>query len=118
MVSGNGATGDALNAVRAALAARDGELAAADDELAVLLRSAQQDGVDSVRRIDAVRSAIDAAVAGRNIDGAASARELGAFLVERNREISAILADAQAAIDAKVVALQQLSERYRGTAQR
>lgn len=114
MVSG---TGDALSAARAALAARDGELAAADEELLAILHAAHREGIASVRRIDAVASAIDAAVAGRNTDGAAAAREFGAFLVARNREISDIITDAQAAVTAKTIALQQLSGRYRGTAQ-
>lgn len=115
MMSGSG---DALNAVRAALAARDGELAAADDELVSVLHGAHRDAQDGVRRIDAVASAIDAAVAGRNTDSAAASREFGAFLVERNREVSDIVTDAEAAVTTKTIALQQLSERYRGTAQR
>lgn len=118
MVSGNGEAGDALSAVRSALAARDGELASADDELAAVLHGAHRDAQDSVRRIDAVRAAIDSAVADRDTDGAAAAREFGAFLVERNREISTILTEAQAAVSAQTIALQQLSDRYRGTAQR
>lgn len=118
MASGSSEAGDALSAVRAALAARDCELAAADDELAAVLHGAHRDAHNSVRRIDEVRSAIDSAVAGRDIDGAAAARAFGAFLVERNREISAIITDAQAAVSAQTIALQQLSDRYRGTAQR
>jgi PHP family Zn ribbon phosphoesterase len=115
MMSG---TDDALSAVRAALAARDGELAAADEELVAVLHAAHRDGISSVRRIDAVASAIDAAAAGRIIDGPAAGREFGAFLVERNREIRDIVTDAHADVAAKTIALQQLSERYRGTAQR
>jgi hypothetical protein len=118
MVSGSSEAGDALSAVRSALSARDGELAAADGELAAVLHGAHRDAQDSVRRIDAVRSAIDSAVGGRDVDGAAAAREFGAFLVERNREIIAILTEAQAAISAQTIALQQLSYQYRGTAQR
>lgn len=118
MTSGTGETGDALSAVRAALAAGDHELAAADAQLADVLRTAQREALESVARIDAVRSAIDSAVADRDIDGAAAARDFGAFLVQRNRQISAIITESQAIATAKAIALQQLSEQYRSTAQR
>ena len=117
MADGTGETGEALDAARGALAARDGDLAAADSALIALLGAAHRTAADCARRIDAVRAEIKAAVARGPAGSAASAREFGAFLVAKNREIIGIVTEARADAAAKTVALQSLGERYRGTAQ-
>ena len=110
-------TDDALDAARAALAARDRDLADADAALTAVLDAACRTATGCARRIDGVRAEIDAAVAGARFDSAAAAREFGAFLVAKNREIIAILTEARADTDATTVALQALGERYRSAAQ-
>lgn len=112
-----GETGDALDAARSALAARDGALAAADSALALVLDGAYRSAAGCVRRLDDLRAEIDVAVARGPFESAAAAREFGAFLVAKNREIIAIVAEARADAAAKAVALQALAEHYRGPAQ-
>lgn len=112
MVSGNGASAEALSAARTALAARDDDITRADRALTDLVRGAHRVAVESMRRIDAIRTDIDSAVA-RGPGGSAAARELGFFLVAKNREVIAIITEARADAAAKTVALQDLSERYR-----
>lgn len=110
-------TDDALDAARATLAARDRDLAAADAALTAALHAAYRTAADCAHRIDGVRAEIDAAVARVRFDSAAPAREFGAFLVAKNREITALLTEARADADAATVALQALAERYRSPAQ-
>lgn len=110
-------TDDALDAARAVLTARDRDLADADAALTAVLDAAYRTATGCARRIDGVRAEIDAAVAGVRFDSAAGAREFGAFLVAKNREIIALLTEARADADATTGALQALAELYRSAAQ-
>lgn len=110
-------TDDALDAAGAALSARDRDLADADAALTAVLHAAYRTAAGCVRRIDGVRAEIDAAVAAARFDSAAAAREFGAFLVAKNREIIALLTEARAHADATTLALQALADRYRRSAQ-
>lgn len=104
----------ALGSAAAALAARDIALADADRVLADLVRDAHAMATESIRRIDTVRAAIDAAVAECQIRDSASGRDFARFLIDKNRELHAIIAEAAVAAAAKTVALQELTAVYRG----
>lgn len=105
---------EALTAARAALAETEARLAAADRVLADAVRDAYRSAVDSIRRLEAVRSDIDAAVARRRTDSAAAGREFGRFLLEKNREITAIVDEARSESHARTRELQSLIGRYTG----
>lgn len=102
----------ALSAARAALADADARLADADRLLAAAVRDAQRISRESVRRLQAVRSEIDAAVARRRTDSVSAGREFSRFLLDKNREISAIVDDARSRAHAAAVALQDLIPAY------
>lgn len=104
----------ALARAGAALAARDAALAGADRELAQVVRDAHDLARESIRRIDSVRAEIDAAVAGFRVDDSAEGREFARFLLDKNRDLIAVVTAARAAAEAKTAALQQLTARYQG----
>jgi len=118
MGGGTGETGEALDAARAALAAADDDLAAADEALTGVVRRAQRLAADCLARLDAVRSEIDAAAAAGPAGSATAGAEFGRFLVAKNREVIDIINAARADIAASAVALRDLGERYRSSAQR
>lgn len=103
---------DALTTARAALAVADARIAAADRQLADAIRTAHRVAVDSISRLEAVRSDIDAAVVRQRTDIAAGAREFGRFLLDRNRDIAAILEQAQSEAAAGTAALRTLIGEY------
>ncbi|TXI46894.1 MAG: DUF4226 domain-containing protein [Mycobacterium sp.] len=113
MAQHGGTSGDALDAARAALAARDAELSAADQELTDAVAVAHAIASDAIRRLDRLGAQIEAAASGRVPDSPAAARELARFLVANQREMADIIAGAQAEIDAKIAVLQRLTERFR-----
>lgn len=104
---------DSLDAAQRALAARDAELAVADRDLAEMLTDAHALAVASIGRIDAINAELDAVAAQPPEDSPAAAHELSRRLIARNREIAAVVREAQAAVHAKVLAMQGLTERYR-----
>jgi hypothetical protein len=108
-----GSTADALEAARRALAARDADLSEADRALAEAIHGAYTIAVDSINRIDAINAEVDAAATDHPKDTAAGAREIGHHLLAKNREIAAVIIEAQAAAEAKTIALKGLTERYR-----
>lgn len=108
-----GESGQALTAARAALTARDAELAAADRVLRAIVAEAHAVAAESVDRIAAIRADIDAAPAGRSVDGPAAAHALSRLLIAKQREITAVVNAARAEVDAKTVALQGIAEQYR-----
>lgn len=112
-MSQQGNSAAALQAARAALAARDADLAAADRALAAAVAEAHAAAVESIGRIDAIKSEVDAAVSDQPRDSAASAHEFGRNLVARNRDIAAVVTEAAAVAHAKTVALKELQDRYR-----
>ena len=108
-----GGSGEALEAARRALAARDADLADADRALTEAISSAHAIAVGAIGRIDAITADVEAVVTGQPKNNAAEAREIGRRLVAKNREIAAVVDEARAAADAKTVVLTQLIERYR-----
>lgn len=111
----SGQAGRALESARAALAARDADLAAADRALTAVVASAHRAAVMSIDRIEAISTDIDAAVSGRRLDGPAAAHELSRFLLDRQRAIGAVLYEAMAVAQSKTLVLQELTDRYRLT---
>jgi hypothetical protein len=107
-----GDSGEALEAARRALAARDADLADADRVLAQTVREAHSVAVEAIGRIEAIGSDIEAVVTVRR-EGAAEGREIGRQLVAKNREIADAITEAKAAAHAKTAVLQQLMDRYR-----
>jgi hypothetical protein len=107
-----GDSADALAAARRALAARDADLADADRALAEALTGAHTIALESIGRLEAISAEIDSAATEHLHDSAAGAREVGRHLVARNREITEVISAAQAAVDAKTVALKELAGRY------
>ncbi|AQT78029.1 hypothetical protein B1R94_00420 [Mycolicibacterium litorale] len=107
------AAGQALEASRSALAARDRELAEADADLAAVLAAAHDVATGAIRRLDAVSAEMEAAVAQRAVTTPHEGREFARFLLDKQHEIADIVNTARAASEAKAVALQHLQERYR-----
>ncbi|MCB1265158.1 MAG: DUF4226 domain-containing protein [Mycobacterium sp.] len=107
-----GETGETLQSAAAALFARDAELGAADRVLADVVASAYRAAAESISRIESIRGEIEAAASERSVDHPAAGRELSRFLIAGQREIAAIVADAQKSAQSKTVVLQQLMQRY------
>ena len=112
-MSQHGDSPDSFEAARRALAVRDAELAAADRDLAEVLTDAHALAVESIGRIDAINAELGATYIRPPGDSPAAAHELSRHLVAKNRDIAAVVRDAQAAVQAKVVVIQQLTDRYR-----
>lgn len=107
------AGGEALQASRTTLAARDRELAAADAELAAVLTAAHDTATEAVRRLDALSAEIEAAVTQRAVTAPYEGREFARFLLDKQHQIADILTTARAESEAKAVVLQRLKDRYR-----
>ena len=113
MAERSGTSGDVLDAARAALAARDAELTAADRELTDAVAVVHAIATDAIRRLDRLGTQIEAAASGRVPDSPAAAQELARLLVANQRQMADIVSAAQAEIDAKTAVLQSLTERFR-----
>lgn len=114
MAAHSGQSGEALEAARVALAARDRDLAEADAELAGVVSGAYAAVTDAVRRIEAIQSEIDAAVARYDADTPAQGREVARLLLDKNRELIDLVGAVKADAQAKTAALQGLLRRYQG----
>jgi hypothetical protein len=108
---------DALVSAREALTAQMRSVAAADRVLADTVRGAYVVASESLRRIAVLQSEIDTAVA-FPVRGYASAGELHRFLLDKNRQLTVILSQANSSAAAKTVVLQALSDSYLSAAQR
>jgi uncharacterized protein DUF4226 len=100
---------------QSALAGRHGVAAEADRVLAETLAGAHAAARESIRRLDAIAEQIDRAVlhqAELSIDTPMGAREFHKFLVAKQREIAAVLADAREFDHAKRAVLESLREQY------
>ena len=96
-------------AARAELAARDGALRNADHALTGVVSAAVAAAADAIRRIEAVQAEIDST----GCDGTAlENRERGRRLLQRQRDVIAIITGTRAAASAKTIELQRLSECY------
>lgn len=105
-------SGDALEAARRLLAARDADLADADRVLAATVAEVHGIAVDAIGRIEEIRSAIETVVSDGTTGSPAGAREVGRDLVAKNRELTGVVTEARDAALAKTLALKQLAERY------
>jgi Domain of unknown function (DUF4226) len=111
-------TGPGLGAIQArqsALASRHDTAAEADRVLLDVLASAHTAMRESVRRLDAIADEIERAVPRHNslaVDTPMGAREFQKFLVAKQREIAAVVADARELDRAKTAVLESLRGEY------
>ncbi|MGH3966727.1 MAG: DUF4226 domain-containing protein [Mycobacterium sp.] len=110
--------GPSLGAIRArqsALAGQHSTAADADRVLAEALASAHAATREAVRRLDAIAEQIDRAATNRAdlaVDTPMGARAFHQFLVDKQREIAAVVADARELDRAKRVVLDGLRAQY------
>jgi hypothetical protein len=105
----------ALQARQSALASQHSTAADADRVLAEVLASAHAAIRESIRRLDAIADEIDRAVPDRAdlaVDTPMGAREFQRFLVAKQREIAAVVADANELDRAKSAVLETLRAQY------
>ena len=114
MTERGGQMGEALESARAVLAARTRDLADADAELSAVITGAHLAAVEAIRRIEAVQSEIEAAVAQHTGDTPAHGREFARFLLDKQRELVDLVTAAKSDAAAKTAALQGLLHRYQG----
>ncbi|MEM6106531.1 DUF4226 domain-containing protein [Mycobacterium sp. 050272] len=111
-------TGPSLTAIQArqsAMATRHDSVAEADRALVDVLASAHDAMRESIRRLDAISDEIERAVPQQRslgIDTPMGAREFQKFLVAKQREIAAVVADARELDRAKTAVLQRLRGEY------
>ena len=106
-----GAIGDQ----QTALAQQHTAAAEADRALAEALARAHAATVEGVRRLDAIGAEIDSAVTNQaafGLDTAVGAREFQRFLVAKQREILAVVSEAQEVDGAQRAVLDRLGEHY------
>ena len=111
-----GDSGDALESARQVLAARDADLADADRALADAVAAAHALAVEALSRIDAISDDVEAAATDQPKNGPAGARDVSRHLVAKNREVAEVITEAEIAVQAKTVALRELTGRYRPSA--
>jgi hypothetical protein len=113
MAAQEGESGPQLASARAALAARDADLADADRLVAEAVAAAHAAATYSIARMDEIRADLDAVATARAQESPAEAHELTRLLVAKQREITALVQDARAVAESNTIVLQHLSERYR-----
>jgi hypothetical protein len=110
--------GPSLSAIRAqqsVLASQHSTAAEADRVLAEALTSAHATTRESLRRLDAIADEIDRAATGRvdlAVDTPMGVREFQRFLVSKQRDIRAVVADAHELDRAKRAVLDRLRAQY------
>ena len=105
----------AIQARQSALVSQHRTAAEADRVLAEVLASAHAAARESIRRLDAIGEEIDRAAADRAdlaVDTPMGVREFQRFLVAKQREIAAVVADARELDRAKRAALDGLRAQY------
>jgi hypothetical protein len=105
----------AIQARQSAMATQHGSVADADRVLMDVLASAHAAMRESVRRLDAIADEIDRAVprqASLGVDTPMGAREFQRFLVAKQHEIAAVVADAHELDRAKTAVLERLRGEY------
>jgi type IV pilus biogenesis protein CpaD/CtpE len=115
MTSNEAMSVGAIRSRQSALATQHGAAADADRVLADVLASAHAATRESVRRLDAIAEELDRAATGRSelaVDTPIGAREFRKFLVAKQREIAAIVADARDLSRAKRAVLDGLRAQY------
>lgn len=107
----------AFRSRQALLANQQGAAAEADRLLGEVLASAHAATQESVRRLDVIAEEIESAVVQRErlaVDTPLGVREFQRFLLAKQREIRAVVAEASELARAKSIVLEALRERYRG----
>jgi hypothetical protein len=105
----------AIQARQAALGKHHSAVAEADRVLAEALASAHAVMRESVRRLDAIADEIERAVPGQAdlaIDTPLGAREFQRFLLDKQREIAAVVTNAHELDRAKTAVLERLRAQY------
>lgn len=105
----------AIQARQAAMASQHDSVAEADRVLTEVLASAHAAMRESIRRLDAIADEIERAVPQHNtlaVDTPMGAREFQKFLVAKQREIAAVVADARELDRSKTAVLQSLRGEY------
>lgn len=108
-----------MRARQSALAGRHGMVAEADQMLADVLADAHESIRESVRRLDAIADEIDRAVlhqADLAVDTPLGAREFRNFLLAKQRDIAAVVAQARELDRTKTAVLQGLRSQYLSSA--
>lgn len=106
---------EAVEARRSTLASQHGAASEADLVLTDVLNTAHSAACESVRRLDAIAEQIDHAVvqqANLAVDTPMGAREFHKFLLDKQREIAAVVAGARELAQAKRAALENLRAQY------
>lgn len=99
----------------AVLAAQNRSSAGADTQLQTLLRRAHEASVQNLGRLDVIERSVDEAVARQSslaLDTPAGARQFQQFLLQKHREILAVVDDARSADSALESQVQGLSQGY------
>ncbi len=105
----------AMQARQSALAGQHSTASDADRVLAEVLASVHAASRESVRRLDAIAAEIDRAATERAdlaVDTPLGARELHRFLMDKQREIARVVADARELGRAKRAVLEGLRAPY------
>jgi Domain of unknown function (DUF4226) len=114
MVEQAGQSAAALQARAAALADRHAEIASADRALAEAVAAAHSVATEALAALGRIEAEIESAVAAHvPEDGPAAARQLQRLLIDKQREIASVVADAQTRASAKAAAVQELTDSYR-----
>jgi hypothetical protein len=106
---------DVLRARQSVLASQHSTAAEADRVLAEALTSAHAATRESIRRLDAIAEEVDRAATDRAVlavDTPVGVREFQRFLVAKQREIAAVVADAHELDRAKTAVLDRLRAQY------
>ncbi|KZS65756.1 DUF4226 domain-containing protein [Mycobacterium pseudokansasii] len=114
-----GSSPDAIAARRALLGRQYEAIVEADRALADALASAHAAMRDSIRRLDEVAADIERAVSDQAelaVDTPVGGREFQRFLLDKQREITAIVADARELDRTKSAVLARLLAQYAGPA--
>jgi hypothetical protein len=106
-----GAMAAAITARQAALVSRQAAAAAADRGFSEMLSGAHAATVDAVGRLDAIAADIDAP-AGFATDTPLAARERQRYLIAKQRDIIAVVAEARERNDADTARLTSLRSAY------
>jgi hypothetical protein len=105
----------AIQARQSAMATRHDSVAEADRALMEVLASAHTAMRESIRRLDAIAAEIERAVPQQHsfaVDTPLGAREFQKFLVAKQREIAAVVADARELDRTKTAVLERLRDEY------
>jgi hypothetical protein len=105
----------AIQARQSALATQHSTVAEADRVLTDVLASAHAAMREGIRRLDAIADEIDRAIPDQGslgVDTPRGAREFQKFLVAKQREIAAVVADAREFDRAKAAVLERLRGEY------